>query len=155
MSAGVRPMAIEDVARCAEIVDGLAFFQDYGLTGDAVSALLSDALRDSGHTLVVGVEAGRVQGFAWIVDRGAFCRSAYLRLIATCQASRRGGVGSRLMAHLERMFLAEADLTLLVTESNAPARRFYEKLGYQQVGALPDYVRTGVTECLYIKPRHR
>ncbi|MCL6596975.1 MAG: N-acetylmuramic acid 6-phosphate etherase [Firmicutes bacterium] len=39
----------------------------------------------------------------------------------------------------------------MCTESNAGARRFYERAGYRAVGAFPDWVREGETERLYVK----
>ena len=55
------------------------------------------------------------------------------------------------MESLEREYLASHGIALLVTSENMGARQFYEKLGYEQVGLLPDYIKDGIDECLYLK----
>ena len=152
MTLAVRAMALEDVPACAEVIDGLGFFQDYGLSGGAVAALLTDALATPGRVLRVAEAEGAIQGFAWVVREGAFDRSAYLRLIAVLDDARGAGVGRALMDALEADLLSETGLVVLVTETNGAARGFYERLEYRLVGALPDYVKPGVCECIYFKP---
>jgi ribosomal protein S18 acetylase RimI-like enzyme len=155
MSEQLRPMASGDLAACAEIVDGLDFFQGWGLTGAEVQQLLSEALGASASDLRVATSGGEVVGFTWVIVRGAFDRSAYLRLIAVHEEARGTGVGRAMMAGLEADLLDTTDLTLLVSEGNSGAREFYGSLGYRQVGSLPDYVQPGVTECIYFKARRR
>ena len=43
------------------------------------------------------------------------------------------------------------DLFLLVSDFNTDAQRFYQRLGFQQVGLLEDYVIPGVGELIYRK----
>jgi len=43
------------------------------------------------------------------------------------------------------------DLLLLVSDFNAPGQHFYQLHGYQEVGALTDYVCPGITELIYRK----
>ena len=144
-----------DLAACAEIVDGLVFFQDWGMTGAKVQELLAEALGAAVSDLRVATAGGVVVGFTWVIPQGAFDRSAYLRLIAVREEARGTGVGRAMMAALEADLLDTTDLTLLVSEGNAGAREFYGSLGYKQVGSLPDYVQPGVTECIYFKARRR
>jgi hypothetical protein len=40
---------------------------------------------------------------------------------------------------------------LLVTDSNSSAQRFYRRLGYTHIGAIPDYVVPGITELIFFK----
>jgi len=153
MSLVVREMVEADVPSCAAVVDSLGFFQEYGLSGAEVDPLLRAALGTPERVLRVAEAEGAVQGFAWVVRRGGFDRSAYVRLIAVLDDARGAGVGRALMEALEAELLGDTDLILLVTETNAAARGFYERLGYRLVGVLPDYVQTGLEECIYFKPR--
>ena len=102
--------------------------------------------------LTVALTDDGIVGFAWVVHRGAFDRSAYLRLIAVRADSHGRGVGRALMADVEAAVLGKAALMLLVTKDNAAARGFYERMGYQLIGTLPSYVQPGVDECIYFKP---
>jgi len=155
VSVEVRALTAEDLPACGEIVEGLSFFQDWGLTGEDAAAALGAALGAKGADLRVAVSDGAVIGFSWVVDKGAFERSAYLRLMAVRDGARGAGIGRALMTSLEADLLVSTDLVLLVTQTNAPARRFYERLGYRHVGTLPDYVHPGVDECIYFKGRAR
>ena len=148
-------MTSADLPACDAIVSALPFFQAWGLTGADASRALEQALVDERADLSVAVVQGEVAGFAWVIERGGFDRSAYLRLIAVSADAQGGGVGRALMDDIERRILAGSDLVLLVTESNTAARGFYERLGYTQVGCMPDYVQVGVNECIYFKPRRR
>src|SRR5207245_11626326 len=90
-------------------------------------------------------------GFTWYVARGAFGLSGYLKLLGVSQALRGQGIGAALLAHTERQTLADGqdDLFLLVSDFNLRAQRFYDVHGYRRVGAIPDYVRPGITELIY------
>ena len=43
------------------------------------------------------------------------------------------------------------DLFLLVSDFNKAAQRFYQRNGYQQIGAIPGYVLPDVTELIFWK----
>jgi ribosomal protein S18 acetylase RimI-like enzyme len=61
-------------------------------------------------------------------------------------------VGGALMDRAEA-FLSQSspDIFLLTSDFNQSAQRFYQRRGYRQVGALPDYVLPGVTELIFWK----
>ena len=140
-----------DVPRCAAVVVSSAFFQEYGLTTAGTERVLTSALQATQAELHVAESDDGILGFSWVEDGGAFGRTPYLRLLAV-DASRHGrGVGRTLMDALEARHADKRDIMLLVTETNHPARGFYERLGYRQVGRLEDYVRDGTHECLYRK----
>jgi hypothetical protein len=44
-----------------------------------------------------------------------------------------------------------SDLFLLVSDFNHDAQRFYQRQGYQQIGAIPGYVLPDVSELIFRK----
>lgn len=148
----VRPMRSADLPACAAIVARTPLFARYGLSSEAVSRQLGAALDEPRSTMLVATGPGdALLGFAWFVERGAFDRSGYLRLIAVAPEQTRSGLGRALIAALEARHLARGGIVLLAAEDNALAHRFYEGLGYAHVGDLPAYVGSGLDERIYFK----
>ena len=145
------PMGREHVEGCAKVVAATPFFSEYGFSGEAAGRALTDALSDSRSILWVARSGLQIVGFAWLVKRGAFDRSGYLRLLAVHPEHHRLGVGKRLMETLEGEHLRCGGIALLVTKTNQRACAFYRRLGYEEVGELPDYVKPGTTECIFFK----
>jgi ribosomal protein S18 acetylase RimI-like enzyme len=151
MTPLIRAFTAADAAACGAIVEATPLWQRYGLSGTALAEQLPTAPGKGDRVLIIET-AGAVSGFAWIMPRGAFGRSAYLRLIAVAPDQR----GQQLGAHLLRAVEAEAatispDLFLFVTDFNVGAQRFYLREGFEEVGRVPDFVLPGVTELLYRK----
>ena len=140
-----------DLDACAKIVSATELFRAYGYSGESARKHLEAAMTGSDDDLVVAREGAETVGFAWFVKKGAFARSGYLRLIAVDPARLKSGAGRALMTELERRHLSPDGLVLLVTSTNRGARAFYEKLGYRQVGELPDYVKPGLNETIYFR----
>ena len=66
---------------------------------------------------------------------------AHLLLLAVRATQGRRGIGSALVAWLEAAALVAGvrQVVLEARESNAPARAFYRRLGYREIGVLPGY----------------
>ncbi len=142
-----------DIPALAALMAGDPLWQRYGVTEESAARRLRDGLAQ-GATIAVAEVEGQPAGFVWYIERGAFGRSSYIMLIGVQPDRRGGGIGEALMAHAEAaMFARVADVFLLVSDFNLAAQRFYGRLGYVQVGALPDYVTPGVTELIYRKRR--
>lgn len=148
----LQPMGARHLDGCAAIVGRLELFRLYHFTEESAKRLLAGALTDARSDLLVAGLGEEVAGFAWFVQRGAFDRSGYLRLIAVDETYRGRGVGQLLMGALEQRHLSQGGITLLASSENAGAHRFYERLGYRHVGEIPDYVRPGLHERIYFKP---
>lgn len=155
MTPTPRPTTIDAIdARGLEqvpsLINGLDFFRQWGADGHAICHQLAAAPE---HDVILAAtdERGQLLGFCWVMPKGAFGRSAYLRLLAIHNDHRRSGLGRALMARCEQLTLSPNGLCMLVTSTNTAARQFYERLGYQQVGLLPSYVKPGIDECLYLK----
>jgi ribosomal protein S18 acetylase RimI-like enzyme len=149
-----RPMERPDIVLLAGWLAALPLLQRYGFTADKAGAALEQALRQADTLLVCDTEGtpGRACGLAWVMPTGGFGRSAYLRLLAVNEAYAGLGIGTGLLAHAEQLAARSTkDMLLLVSDFNVDAQRFYQRQGYAQIGAIPDYVVPGVTELFFRK----
>ena len=97
---------------------------------------------------------GACVGFVWYVLNGAFHSFPYLHIIAVAENVRGKGVGTQLLGFFERAaFAGHSKAFLAVADFNPDAQRLYERLGYRQVGAIPNLYQEGVTEHLMLKER--
>jgi ribosomal protein S18 acetylase RimI-like enzyme len=101
-----------------------------------LSARRNEFLIAATETCVVGFLAYSLQG-----DLGG----PYIHYVVVERSRRSQGIGSRLIKRL----LEESQkrsVFLTVSESNEQAKRLYESLGFQQIGAIPDYNKYGEAE---------
>jgi ribosomal protein S18 acetylase RimI-like enzyme len=83
---------------------------------------------------------------------GAFV--GYIQTVIVAPEAQGKGIGSQLVEFAEeRIFKESPNAFLCVSSFNHGARRLYERLGYQYVGELADYIVTGHSELLYRKTR--
>jgi ribosomal protein S18 acetylase RimI-like enzyme len=99
-------------------------------------------------------EQGDCLGYVWFTLTGAFYRFPYVLNLAIKRNLRGKGIGKRLLSFFEdRGFKKASTLFLLVSDFNDKAKKFYQDLGYQEVGLIPDLVREGVTEHIMMKSK--
>lgn len=147
----LRSMQPTDIPACARLMAQSPLWQRYQVTETSAARRFEHGL-SSQATIVVAEQDGNVAGFIWYETRGAFARSGYILLVGVQPILRGRGVGQILMAHAEQeMFSLVDDVFLLVSDFNQDAQRFYQRLGYCQVGMIPDYVVFGITELIYYK----
>lgn len=140
-----------DAARCAQIMVETPLWRRYHVTFEQAYERFVEALARGADLFVIVVD-GQAAGCVWCVARGAFDRSGYIRLIMVDGAQRSRGLGRELLDYAEGFLGRHADdVFLLVSDFNHDAQRFYQRHGYAQVGALPDYVIAGVAELVYHK----
>ncbi len=149
----LRPIQSTDIGPLAQLMAASPLWQRYNVTVASATQRLRNGL-DQQATIIVAEVNGEPAGFIWTVEKGAFNRSGYIMLIGV-QAEMQGqGVGRALMLAAETALFAQvADLFLLVSDFNRTAQAFYQRLGYRQVGAIPDYVVPGITELIFHKRR--
>jgi len=149
----VRPMTPDDFPLVAEWMVQMTLWQRYGLTVERATNNFQNAFQRAEVLLVADAGADNIGcGFAWCVPQGGFGRSMYLRLIGVRQERARAGVGAALLRSAEEAASKGGnELFLLVSDFNLDARRFYQRQGYEQIGAIPGYVLPDVTELLYWK----
>jgi len=149
----IRPLLAGDIPVCAAMMAGSQLWQRYGVTHASATQRLHNGL-NAHETIAVAEVDGNPAGFVWYVLDGAFHRSGYIMLIAVREDVRGSGIGQALMGFAEdRMFSLVKDVFLLVSDFNLAAQRFYQRLGYTQVGAIPDYILPGISELIYHKRR--
>ena len=147
----LRPLTAEDVSGLTLALGSLSLLVRYNRTGERLSRDLNQAL-DRGESLWVAEIEGRPRALAWFVPEGTMGMAGYLRLLAVAPEAQRHGVGRALLATYEtETARASRHATLMVSDFNHHAQRFYERAGYHQVGRLPALVLPGVDEILYWK----
>lgn len=91
-------------------------------------------------------------GFIWYNYDGAFGTHGFLHIIAVKEKFRNQGIGRKLIKNCEDIiFKDDNKIFLMVAEFNGKAKALYERIGYVQVGLLPDFYRAEINECLMMK----
>jgi ribosomal-protein-alanine N-acetyltransferase len=131
---------------CARIMATSEPWQTLRRGYDASLEILRDPLRE----IFVAVDVDQPVAFVILNMRGAFV--GYIQTIAVKEDWRSRGLGTRLIAFAERRILRETpNVFICVSSFNARARALYERLGYEVVGELRDYIVRGHSEWLLRK----
>ena len=148
----VRALTMSECEAAGNIVGKNPLWRDrYGYDSEAAGRDLLYAV-SHGDVVLGAFEGSQLCGFAWFIERGAFARSPYLRLIAVDPTVQSRGVGAELLQAGEALFRPKTKfMFLLVSDFNTRGHKFYRDQGYTQVGALADFVLPGVSELLFSK----
>ncbi len=147
----IRPLARADLHALAAGLAELPLLQRYGRAAHKLEATLETALA-RGEGLLLAEEQGEPAGLAWFLTSGTLALGGYLRLLAVLDRFQGRGLGAALLAAYEaEVARTSAHAFLLTSASNGGAQRFYERLGYRRVGALPALVLPDEDELLYWK----
>jgi len=107
-------------------------------------------IADPSREVYLAVDGERIVGFVVLTMQGAFV--GYIQTLCVAPAFRGRRIGSRLIAFAEeRIFKDSPNVFMCVSSFNPDARRLYERLGYQTVGELTDFVVAGHSEILLRK----
>jgi ribosomal protein S18 acetylase RimI-like enzyme len=151
MPITIRPMTANDIPLLSAWLVKLPLMQRYGQTLERATTNFKIGL-ERGDWLLTADSETPACGFAWVIPRGTFGRSPYLRLIGVRADMAGSGIGARLLDAMEARAAEVADdLFLLVSDFNEGAQRFYRRQGYVQIGAIPDYVLPQVSELVFRK----
>jgi [ribosomal protein S18]-alanine N-acetyltransferase len=143
----IRPLASPEEARdCAQMMAASEPWITLERGYDESLAIVSDRSRE----VYVALHGGRVLGFLILNMAGAFV--GYVQTICVAPEERSRGIGSRLLRLAEeRVFRESPNVFLCVSSFNPRAKALYEKLGYEMVGELKDYLVKGHSEHLLRK----
>ena len=147
MSPEIRPIADDEEARaCATIMATTDPWITLGRTFDRCL----EAARDTALERYVAIANGEVVGFILVSMRGSF--TGYIKSIAVREDWRGRGLGSALLAFAEARILRDSpNVFICVSSFNSGARALYERLGYETVGVLRDFIARGYDEQLLRK----
>jgi len=140
-----RARTAELAALLREAVDaGMALGQLAPVDTERVFTEMIDALQPEERLLFGAFVDGELVGTAQL-ERAAPANSRHraevMRVVVRSDAQRQG-VGRELMRALEAPALARGiTLLWLTTHDGTPACAFYESLGYERLGVMPDYSR--------------
>ncbi len=137
---------VEEAEACARMMTESEPWITLGRGYDESLTILTDPSRE----VYLAVDEGETVGFVVLEMEGAF--TGYVKSICVFPPRRGRGVGARLMSFAEeRVFRERPNMFLCVSEFNLGARRFYQRLGYEEVGELRDYLVRGRSEVLLRK----
>jgi len=143
----IRPIADDDEATAAATI--MATNEPWITLGRTFDRSLA-AFRDDSLERYVAVDDREVVGFVIVSMLGEF--RGYIKSIAVRDDRRGRGLGAGLMAFAEdRIFRETANAFICASSFNPRARDLYERLGYEVVGTLRDFVVRGHDEILLRK----
>ena len=159
----IRPLHAIDIDPCARLIAADPLWKRYHITLARARRLLREVLatahRGGGRMgeageFAVAHSGGQVVGFIWFRLDGTFHHSGYVRWIGVAPHVRGQRVGANLMAYAERKIFARGpNVFLMVSAFNTGAQAFYKRLGYREIGAVPNYAIQGISERLFRKTR--
>ena len=118
-----------------------------GRTFDDLLPRVTDPTRE---VYVAADDDDVVRGVLILNMHGAFV--GYIQTVCVDASLRGSGIGTQLVAFAEeRIFRETPNVFLTVTSFNPRARALYERLGYETVGELRDYLIRGASEILMRK----
>jgi ribosomal-protein-alanine N-acetyltransferase len=147
METGIRKLRhIAEAERCARMMANSEPWITLGRDYEASLKILTEPSRE----VFLAARDGEIVGFAILGMHGAFV--GYIQSVCVAPEWRGKGIGSRLMAHAEKRIFSEApNVFLCVSSFNKGAQKLYERLGYEVIGVLKDYIVSGHSEILLRK----
>jgi ribosomal protein S18 acetylase RimI-like enzyme len=107
-------------------------------------------MNDPARKVYVALVGDELAGFTILRLDGAFV--GYIQTIGVLPEWRNQGIGTKLMAFAEdRIFRETPNAFICVSSFNPAAQRLYERLGYEAVGELTEYIIPGHSEILMRK----
>jgi ribosomal protein S18 acetylase RimI-like enzyme len=136
----------EEIELCAQMMASSEPWITLGRNYDASVKTLSIPSKE----VYVAVLEEEIAGFLILNMQGAFI--GYVQTICVSPENRNQGIGSKLLFFAEERIFQEApNVFICVSSFNKNAQRLYERLGYEIVGELKDYIISGYSEILLRK----
>ena len=142
----------EDLEACLPVFQDSAIYERYFKGEGRLERSLATAV-ERGELHLAVTETGEIAGAMRVVPWGFCGLYPYLSLIGVRASFRGQGVGGWLMDRLEEMARTSGArrVTLMVSDFNGGAQRFYRARGYWHLGTLPDAAKPGIGELVMVK----
>ncbi len=138
--------SVSEVKECAKLMSTSEPWITLRRTFGDVIKIIED---DASEVHLMKLQSTTI-GFAIIKMRGAFV--GYIQSVVIESRYRGKGLGELFMGYLERRILSEQpNIFICVSSFNRDAKRLYERLGYETIGELKDYIVRGYSEILMRK----
>jgi [ribosomal protein S18]-alanine N-acetyltransferase len=135
-----------DAAMCARLMCTSEPWVTLGRTYEASLEIV----QDPGREVYVAHDEHGIAGFIILCMIGAFV--GYIQTVLVHPDRRGQGIGSTLVGFAEERILAVSpNVFMCVSSFNHRARQLYQRLGYDVVGELTDYIVAGHSEILLRK----
>lgn len=146
----IHPLSTKDEAeQCARLMASSEPWRTLGRDYETSLRTVTDPVKEV-YALYVGAETGAIAGFLILNMTGAFV--GYIQTVCVAPEWRGRGLGAILIRFAEeRIFRETPNVFMCVSSFNTDAQRLYERLGYQRVGELADYIVAGHSELLLRK----
>ena len=151
--AQLRPLTTADRDRLEAITRSTGLFNDDEIP--VALEVFDAAVAGSDDYAALGAAAGDMLA-GWICWGPTPCTVGTFDLswIAVDPAQHNAGIGSLLLAEMERQLAGLARLVVVETAGRAeyaPTRAFYERRGYAAVARIPDFYAPGDDQVVYTK----
>lgn len=136
---------------CADALINSELGQQYFYNIEKAKSALVEGLQKE-EILVAINNSGSCIGFIWYILEGSFHAYPYLHIIAIKEQYRSLGIGTKIIEHVENIFAEKyPKCFLVVADFNPKAQKLYKKIGYVEIGRIPDLYKKGVTEIHMMK----
>jgi [ribosomal protein S18]-alanine N-acetyltransferase len=136
----------DEAHQCATLMATSEPWLTLGRTYDLLIGMFDDPLRE----FYIATQQGRFAGFVILQMYGTF--TGYIQSIGVVPEYRNQGIGSALMRFSEqRIFCERPNVFICVSSFNKKAQKLYNRLGYEMVGELKDFLVVGYSEFLLRK----
>ena len=145
----IRPIGpVTEREACARLMADSEPWITLGRDFDTALGLVSDPTRET-----YWIEhAGAWAGFLLLYLQGPF--RGYIQTVCLVPGAQGRGLGTTVLRWAEeRIFRESPNVFLCVSDFNTGALRLYRRLGYELIGALPDFLIAGSAELLLRKSR--
>lgn len=150
MKIEIKKGTLENVEDCVLAMNDCTLSDAYFKTEESRRNAVLEAI-NSDNTYIITCD-DVCAGFVFFIREGAFHAFHYIHLISIRKEYRGMGLGKKLLEYVEKLLFESRDkIFLVVGDYNPDAKVFYEKLGYQFIGTIPNLYRKGISEDVMMK----
>jgi ribosomal protein S18 acetylase RimI-like enzyme len=136
----------EEAKVCARLMANSEPWITLRRTYDQCIKILSDPTKE----IYIAVIENKIVGFIIFLMRGPLV--GYIQTIAVKPELRNKGIGTKLLKFAEdKIFHRTSNVFMCVSSFNKKAQKLYQRLGYEVIGELKDYIVPGHSEILIRK----